>query len=364
MIGGLEAPHMAWLDTEKYGEYPTPNQSMRGGDRETDTVVIHYTAGNGDAMAVARYFSKSRSKASSHFVIGREGDIIQCVPTGMKAWHAGKSRLPDAEMLAHGSAATDDADRGVNDFSIGIELCNRGWSYKGVDSFIGRHRNTLSRSRLWEPYPTKQIEALTSLLDDLRRSVPTLGLLTGHEDIRNAWIPRVSGSKLDPGPAFPWGDLPLDHLGMTRVSFNFKLGEFVADWNKMSGINKAILLGNIGRDIELKNVKGTPVCQLSIATSEKWTDKDSGEKKERTEWHRVNVWGPQAEHCARYLGKGSQVYVEGKIETRTWDKDGVTQYSTEIRASDVQFVGQKLTSSENRTGQREQHQDAGGGGNY
>lgn len=108
----------------------------------------------------------------------------------------------------------------------------------------------------------------------------------------------------------------------------------------MAGINKAIIVGNLGRDPEVKYTKeGTAVCNLTVATSEEWTDKASGEKREATEWHRIVVWRKLAEICGEYLKKGRQVYVEGKLQTRAWEKEGHTFYTTEIKADTVQFLG-------------------------
>lgn len=108
----------------------------------------------------------------------------------------------------------------------------------------------------------------------------------------------------------------------------------------MAGINKAIIVGNLGRDPEVRYTPdGTAVANFSVATSESWSDKQSGEKKERTEWHRIVAWRRLGEICGEYLHKGSQVYVEGKLQTRSWEQDGVTRYSTEIVASTVQFLG-------------------------
>jgi len=104
-------------------------------------------------------------------------------------------------------------------------------------------------------------------------------------------------------------------------------------------VNKAIILGRLGRDPEIKYTPGgQPVCNFSVATSESWKDK-SGEKQERTEWHRIVVWGKLAELCHQYLLKGRQALIEGRIQTRSWEKDGKTNYSTEIVASTVQFLG-------------------------
>jgi len=110
----------------------------------------------------------------------------------------------------------------------------------------------------------------------------------------------------------------------------------------MAGINKAILVGRLGRDPEVRNISDDrTVTNFSIATSEEWKDKDTGEKKERTEWHRIVAFNRLGEICGEYLSKGKMVYVEGKIQTRSWEQDGVTKYTTEIIASIVQFLDNK-----------------------
>lgn len=109
------------------------------------------------------------------------------------------------------------------------------------------------------------------------------------------------------------------------------------------GINKVILVGNLGADPETKyGPSGDAITNLRIATSEIWTDKNTGQKQERTEWHRVVVFKKLAEICAEYLRKGSQVYIEGSLRTRKWqDKEGRDQYTTEIVASEMQMLGGK-----------------------
>ena len=109
------------------------------------------------------------------------------------------------------------------------------------------------------------------------------------------------------------------------------------------GINKVILVGNLGADPETKyGPSGDAITNLRIATSESWTDKNTGQKQERTEWHRVVVFKKLAEICAEYLRKGSQVYIEGSLRTRKWqDKEGRDQYTTEIVASEMQMLGGK-----------------------
>lgn len=96
-------------------------------------------------------------------------------------------------------------------------------------------------------------------------------------------------------------------------------------------INKAILIGNVGADPEIRTFEsGDKVANLSLATSERWKDKSTGERKEKTEWHRVVVFGNLVDVVERYVKKGSKLYIEGKIETRKWEKDGTDRYSTEI----------------------------------
>jgi single-strand DNA-binding protein len=106
------------------------------------------------------------------------------------------------------------------------------------------------------------------------------------------------------------------------------------------GVNKAILVGNLGSDPEMRYTpSGQGVCEFRVATNESWNDKN-GQRQERTEWHRIIVWGKRAEVCSKYLSKGRSVYVEGRIQTRTYDdKEGNKRYITEIVAQDVQFLG-------------------------
>ena len=111
----------------------------------------------------------------------------------------------------------------------------------------------------------------------------------------------------------------------------------------MGSVNRAIVVGNLGKDPEVRYTQGgQPVANFTVATNEKWTDKTSGQLQERTEWHRIVVWGKSAEHCGQYLKKGRQVYIEGRIQTREWvNKEGQKQYTTEIVANNVVFLGGK-----------------------
>jgi len=108
----------------------------------------------------------------------------------------------------------------------------------------------------------------------------------------------------------------------------------------MAGINKVMIIGRLGQEPELRQTgSGQAVCTLNVATSENWTDKE-GQRQERTEWHRIVIWGRQAENAAKYLAKGRQVYVEGKLQTRSWETpQGEKKYTTEIVANNVQFLG-------------------------
>jgi single-strand DNA-binding protein len=119
------------------------------------------------------------------------------------------------------------------------------------------------------------------------------------------------------------------------------------------GVNKVILVGTCGQDPEVRYLpNGNAVTNLSLATSEQWTDKQSGQKVERTEWHRVSLFGKVAEIAGEYLRKGSQCYIEGKLQTREWEKDGIKRYTTEIIV-DMQGTMQLL-------GGRPQNQQQGG----
>lgn len=109
----------------------------------------------------------------------------------------------------------------------------------------------------------------------------------------------------------------------------------------MGSLNKAQLIGNLGRDAEVKYTPGgQPVATFSVATTERFTTK-AGEAKEQTEWHRCVLWGKPAESLQQYLVKGKQVYVEGKIQTRSWEKDGVKRYTTEVNVRNIVLLGGK-----------------------
>lgn len=110
----------------------------------------------------------------------------------------------------------------------------------------------------------------------------------------------------------------------------------------MSGVNKVILIGRLGKDPEVRNLdNGAVVANFSIATSESYKDRTTGEKKEITEWHNIVLWRGLAEIAQKYLRKGDMVYIEGKLRTRSWEKDGVTRYTTEIVGDNMNMLSPK-----------------------
>ena len=112
-------------------------------------------------------------------------------------------------------------------------------------------------------------------------------------------------------------------------------------------VNKVILIGNVGNDPETKQFDSGMIATVSIATSERWTDKTTGERKEHTEWHRVVFNGRLAEVVAQYVKKGDKIYVEGSIRTRKWtDQQGIERYSTEIRADNMQMLGSQQQAAQ------------------
>lgn len=121
-----------------------------------------------------------------------------------------------------------------------------------------------------------------------------------------------------------------------------RAAEFIPGGIMARGVNKVILVGNLGADPETRYMpSGDAVTNIRIATSESWKDKQTGEQQERTEWHRITFYKRLAEIAAEYLRKGSQVYVEGRLRTRTYEKDGQTHYSTEIVADNMQMLGSR-----------------------
>lgn len=126
-------------------------------------------------------------------------------------------------------------------------------------------------------------------------------------------------------------------------------------------VNKVILLGHLGGDPEVRYFQdGTPVCNFSLATSERWKDRQTGERKEHTEWHRVSIRGKLAETAGKYLAKGSKVYIEGQNKTREWEKDGIKRYTTEVV---VGFNGTMQMLDSRQDGQQQAPRQQQGGQN-
>lgn len=110
----------------------------------------------------------------------------------------------------------------------------------------------------------------------------------------------------------------------------------------MAGVNKVILVGNLGRDPEVRHLEnGAVVSSFPIATSETYKDRNTGERREQTEWHNIVLWRGLAEIAEKYLRKGDQVYIEGKLRTRSWEKDGITRYTTEVVGDNMTMLGSR-----------------------
>lgn len=132
----------------------------------------------------------------------------------------------------------------------------------------------------------------------------------------------------------------------------------------MASVNKVILIGNLGKDPETRYApSGDAICNITLATTDNWRDKATGEKREATEWHRVVFFGKLAEIAGQYLRKGSQVYVEGSLRTRKWqDKDGQDRYTTEIRADEMKMLGSRQGMGGGDAPARNEGSYGGGGG--
>ena len=135
------------------------------------------------------------------------------------------------------------------------------------------------------------------------------------------------------------------------------------------GINKAIIVGNLGRDPEVRyTANGNAIANITVATTESWKDKQSGERQEKTEWHRVVFFGRLAEVAGEYLKKGAQVYIEGRLQTRKWeDKSGQERYTTEIVANEMQMLGSRGdgttgTPNDDHSGEARSATDSSGSG--
>ena len=132
----------------------------------------------------------------------------------------------------------------------------------------------------------------------------------------------------------------------------------------MASVNKVIIIGNLGKDPEVRYMpSGDAIANINVATTDSWKDKDSGEKREKTEWHRIVLFGKLAEIVGEYLQKGSQVYIEGRLQTRKWqDKEGQDRYTTEIVADRMQMLGSRPAGDSQAAAEKPQRQPAPKGG--
>ncbi|MGJ8515399.1 single-stranded DNA-binding protein [Carnimonas bestiolae] len=132
------------------------------------------------------------------------------------------------------------------------------------------------------------------------------------------------------------------------------------------GVNKVILIGNIGQDPEVRFMpSGNPVCNLRLATTDSWSDRQTGQRQERTEWHSIVLFNKLAEIAQQYVKKGSRLYIEGRLQTRQWQgQDGQNRYSTEIVANDMQMLDSRGGDGGNSGGQQGGYQQQSGGNNY
>lgn len=131
----------------------------------------------------------------------------------------------------------------------------------------------------------------------------------------------------------------------------------------MSGVNKVILVGRLGKDPEIRNLEnGASVANFTMATSETYKDKTTGDRKEVTEWHNIVLWRGLADIAAKYLHKGDMIYVEGKLRTRSWEKEGVTRYTTEIIGDNMTMLSTQRSGGGGGGGERNSSQQYSGGG--
>lgn len=209
---------------------PSPHHYRGRKGHTVDVLVMHYTAGVGDARATARVFSMRSRQASAHFIEGRDGDEVQCVDCDDAAWHAGDGRIPLTPQLETAIAIgtyfvplvkVPPAPKVLNCRSIGIEVCNRGWAKRGPNPYAeARHRNPASRETRWESYSNEQIDRAIARVKWLKERFPTLKWICGHEDATHHDTLGEVGGKLDPGPLFPWAVFTA--LGLKRVAYDFQ----------------------------------------------------------------------------------------------------------------------------------------------
>jgi N-acetyl-anhydromuramyl-L-alanine amidase AmpD len=181
-----------------------------------------------DCMDVARLFARRSRKASAHFVIGRDGSKVQCVPLSDTAWHAGGGKFP---MVGTGPLKAGVTS--INQRSVGIEICNAGWAVDALKIPTANrvrlaHPATPRSKQNWETYRPAQYSCLGYIAALLRLSCPTLSYVTGHEDVVNRNTLGVRyGGKVDPGPAFDWDAINWRQLGYTPIRYDFKTKAWV-----------------------------------------------------------------------------------------------------------------------------------------
>lgn len=207
----------------------------RNAPQQPTAAIIHWTAGWGDVDGLWSYLKRAGADESYNYAIDRMARIGEYVPSADAAWHAGDGKLPPADVLLRdGFVATKDVPytkRLTNLRSIGIAFCNRGYlNESGLIEARSRgalvsppldHPNPRSKSTRWEGYRDQQIASFTWLLGEMKRRHPTLVMVMGHEDVTNYDALNSQGSKLDPGPAFPWDRVPLADLGIALVRYDY-----------------------------------------------------------------------------------------------------------------------------------------------
>lgn len=209
----------------------------KGKAHQPTAIVVHWSAGWGDLDSLVSYLRRAGGEESYNYAIGRDARIGELVPSTDAAWHAGDGKLPPADvLLAEGFVAGRDVPyvrRTTNLLSVGVCFCNVGYlnetkiiearNKRALVVSGPRHHNPRSDSTAWEGFREQAIAAFaTHLLPVLVQRHPTIKIILGHEDTTNFDAMGTKGSKVDPGPAFPWDRLPLAELGLARVRYDFQ----------------------------------------------------------------------------------------------------------------------------------------------
>lgn len=232
---------MTWILPERE-RLESPNQSRRVPSVPVDALVLHYAVDGDqspdgdeepslnfatrershDCMDVARSFARPSRKASAHFVIGRDGSKVQCVPLDRTSWHAGKGALP-----REGAGPVEKPRRReMNRRSIGIELCSAGFAVEKLrvpttQRVMAAHPARPRKRMEWETFSPQQIETLRYVVALVMMRHPELRFVVGHEDVVNRHTLGRIGGKVDPGPAFPWHAIEWGGLGLTRLRYDY-----------------------------------------------------------------------------------------------------------------------------------------------